>query len=40
MARKRPIYHNLGIVAEDETLLEKVYKYVRRLAQQLVDDPT
>ena len=33
-------YRNLGIVAEDEAMLEKVYKYVRRLAQQLIDDPT
>jgi len=33
-------YRNLGIVAEDEAMLEKVYKYVRRLAKQLIDDPT
>lgn len=33
-------YRNLGIVAEDEAMLEKVYKYVRRLARQLSDDPT
>lgn len=33
-------YRNLGIVAEDEAMLEKVYRYVHRLAKQLMDDPT
>lgn len=31
---------NLGIIAEDETMLDKVVKYVRRLAKQMTDDPT
>jgi len=34
------IYRNLGIIAEDETMLEKVAKYVRKLAKQVTDDPT
>ena len=33
------IYRNLGIIAEDETMLAKVAKYVRKLAKQLTDDP-
>ena len=31
---------NLGIIAEDETMLDKVVKYVRRLAKQMTADPT
>lgn len=31
---------NLGIIAEDETMLDKVVKYVRHLAKQMTDDPT
>jgi len=34
------IYRNLGVIAEDETMLEKVAKYVRKLAKQVTDDPT
>ena len=34
------IYRNLGIIAEDESMLEKVAKYVRKLAKQVADDPT
>ncbi len=34
------IYRNLGIIAEDETMLDKVAKYVRRLAKQMTEDPT
>jgi hypothetical protein len=34
------IYRNLGIIAEDETMLEKVAKYVRKLAKQMTEDPT
>ena len=34
------IYRNLGIIAEDETMLEKVAKYVRKLAKQVTEDPT
>ena len=34
------IYRNLEIIASDETMLERVAKYVRRLAKQLTDDPT
>ena len=33
-------YRNLGIVAEDEAMLKKVYRYVHRLAKQMIDDPT
>ena len=34
------IYRNLGIIAEDESMLDKVAKYVRRLAKQKTEDPT
>lgn len=34
------IYRNLAIIAEDESMMEKVAKYVRKLAKQVTDDPT
>ena len=34
------IYRNLGIIAEDETMLSKVAKYVRKVAKQMTEDPT
>lgn len=34
------ILRNLGIIAEDETMLNKVAKYLRRVAKQMTDDPT
>ena len=34
------ILRNLGIIAKDETMLDKVAKYLRRLAKQMTDDPT
>ena len=34
------LYRNLGIIAEDETMLDKVVKYVRRLAKPMKNDPT
>ena len=34
------IYRNMGIIAEDETMLKKVAKYVRKLAKQMTEDPT
>ena len=34
------IYRNLGIIAEDESMLRKVANYVRKLAKQITDDPT
>ena len=34
------IYRNLGIIAEDESMLDKVAKYLRRVAKQMTDDPT
>ena len=34
------IYRNLGIIAEDEGMLNRVAKYVRRLAHQMTEDPT
>lgn len=33
-------FRNLGIIAEDENMLDKVVKYVRRLAKKMTDDPT
>ena len=32
-------YRNLGIIAEDKTMLDKVVKYVRKLAKQMTDLP-
>ena len=34
------IYRNLGVIAEDETMMTKVSKYVRKLAKQFTDDST
>ena len=34
------IYQNLAILSQDESMLEKAAKYVRKLAKQLADDPT
>ena len=34
------IYRNMGIIAEDETMLKRVAKYLRRLAKQVTEDPT
>ena len=34
------IYRNLGILAEDESMLSKVAKYLRRLVKQATNDPT
>ncbi len=33
------IYRNLAIIAENETMMEKVAKYVRKLANELTNDP-
>ncbi|MBR1480556.1 MAG: hypothetical protein IJ609_01310 [Paludibacteraceae bacterium] len=34
------LYRNLGIIAEDATMFDKVVKYVRKLAKQMTNDPT
>ena len=34
------IYKNLAILSQDESMLEKAAKYVRKLAKQVTDDPT
>ena len=34
------LFRNLSIIAEDENMLDKVVKYVRKLAKQMTDDPT
>ncbi len=34
------LLRNLSIIAEDETMLDKVAKYIRKVAKQLTDDPT
>ena len=33
------LYRNLAIIAEHETVLERVAKYVRKQVKQLTDDP-
>lgn len=32
------LYRNLGIIAEDETMLTKVAKYVSKLAKQMTEE--
>lgn len=34
------IYRNLSIIAEDETMLKRVAKYLKRLTAELADDQT
>ena len=34
------LYRNLALIAEDESMYDKVVKYVRRLAKQMKEDPT
>ena len=34
------ILRNLGIIAEDENMLDKVAKYLRRVVKQMGSDPT
>ena len=34
------ILRNLGAIAKNETMLDRVAKYLRRMAKQLTDDPT
>ncbi len=34
------LYRNLAIIAEDESMYDRVVKYVRRLAKQMTYDPT
>ena len=34
------ILRNLGIIAEDENMLDKVAKYLRRVVKQMTYDPT
>ena len=34
------IYRSMGIIAEDEAMLRKVAKYLRKLAKQVKEDPT
>ena len=34
------LYRNLSIIAEDETMFDKVVKYVRKLANKMTEDPT
>ena len=34
------IYSNLALLSEDQSLLNKAAKYIRRLVKQMTDDPT
>ena len=34
------IYRNLAVLSEDQPLLDKAAKYIRRLVKQMTDDPT
>lgn len=33
------ILQNLGVIAEDESVLTRVAKYLRRVAKEMTDDP-
>lgn len=34
------IYQNLALLSENESMLDKAAKYIRRLVKQMTDDPT
>ena len=34
------IYQNLALLSENQSMLDKAAKYIRRLAKQVTDDPT
>ena len=34
------IYQNLAVLSEDQSMLNKAAKYIRRLAKQMTEDPT
>ena len=34
------IYRNLAVLSEDQSMLDKAAKYIRRLVKQMTDDPT
>lgn len=34
------IYQNLALLSEDQSMLDKAAKYIRRLAKQMTEDPT
>ena len=34
------IYSNLALLSEDQSLVNKAAKYIRRLVKQMTDDPT
>ena len=34
------IYQNLAVLSEDQSMLDKAAKYIRRLAKQMTEDPT
>jgi len=34
------ILQNLGVIAEDESVLTRVAKYLRRVVKEMTDDPT
>ena len=34
------IYQNLAVLSEDQSMLDKAAKYIRRLVKQMTEDPT
>ncbi len=40
ICRNADIYSNLALLSEDQSLLNKAAKYIRRLVKQMTDDPT
>ena len=33
-------WHDMGVVAESESMMKRVAKYVRKLAKEMTEDPT
>ena len=39
-AMNAQIWRDMGIIAEDESMLRRVAKYLRKLAKEMTEDPT
>ena len=39
-AMNAEILQNLGVIAEDESMLKRVAKYLRKVVKEMTDDPT
>lgn len=39
-AMNAQIWRDMGIIAEDESMLKRVAKYIRKVAKEMTEDPT